>query len=315
MKPILDARKIDESKSYGCKDQSLAWRASCNRRLEVLAGLLRQAGAGWIADNAPRLGAALAFYSLFSLAPVLIVAVSVAGLVFGEKVAQGEIIRQFHDLMGAQGAAAIETIMQSTSRPALGTFATSLGLLAIFIGASGAFNELQDALNTIWKVDRGTKNFWRITGRHRFFSLGLVVATGFLLLTSLVVTAVLSAAAGFISNWARISTILLESIHSVFSFAVITMLFALIFKFIPDTKVLWSDVRMGAVVTSLLFAVGKVVIGFYLGHSAFTSAYGAAASLVVFLIWIFYSAQILLFGAELTHVYAFRCGSRRGMDL
>jgi membrane protein len=216
--------------------------------------------------------------------------------------------------MGAQGAAGIETIMQSTSRPALGTFATSLGLLAIFIGASGAFNELQDALNTIWKVDRGTKSFWRITGRHRFFSLGLVVATGFLLLTSLVVTAVLSAAAGFISNWARISTILLESIHSVFSFAVITMLFALIFKFIPDTKILWSDVRMGAVVTSVLFTVGKVVIGFYLGHSAFTSAYGAAASLVVFLIWIFYSAQILLFGAELTHVYAFRYGSRRGMD-
>jgi membrane protein len=257
----------------------------------------------------------LAFYSLFSLAPVLIVAVSVAGLIFGEKVAQDEIIRQFHDLMGAQGAAAIETIMQSTSRPALGAFATSLGLLAIFIGASGAFNELQDALNTIWKVDHGTKSFWRVTGRHRFFSLGLVVATGFLLLTSLVVTAVLSAAAGFVSNWFRISTILLESIHSVFSFAVITMLFALIFKFIPDTKILWSDVRMGAVVTSLLFTVGKVVIGFYLGHSAFTSAYGAAASLVVFLIWIFYSAQILLFGAELTHVYAYRYGSRGGMDL
>jgi membrane protein len=281
-------------------------------RLEVLVDLLKQAGAGWYADNAPRLGAALAFYSLFSLAPVLIVAVSVAGFIFGEKVAQGEIIRQFHELMGAQGAAAIETIMQSASRPALGVFATFVGLLAIFIGASGAFNELQDALNTIWRVDSGTKSFWRVTGKHRFFSLGLVVATGFLLLTSLVVTAVLSAAAGFVSNWVRISTILLESIHSVFSFAVVTMLFALIFKFVPDTKVLWSDVRMAATVTSFLFTVGKIAIGFYLGHSAFTSAYGAAASLVVFLVWVFYSAQILLFGAELTHAYALRYGSRKG---
>jgi membrane protein len=289
-------------------------RALCNL-LELLAGLFRQAGAAWITDNAPRLGAALAFYSLFSLAPVLIVAVSVAGFVFGEKIAQSEIIRQFQGLMGAQGATAIETIMQSTNRPALGAFATALGLLAIFFGASGAFNELQDALNTIWKVDRGTRSFWRVTGRQRFFSLGLVVATGFLLLTSLVVTAVLSAAEGFVSNLVRISTILLESMHFVFSFGVITILFALIFKFIPDTDILWSDVRMGAAVTSLLFTLGKVVIGFYLGHSAFTSAYGAAASLVIFLIWIFYSAQILLFGAELTHVYAFRYGSRRETDL
>ena len=293
----------------------MAWRGSRVSRLEVLVGLFRQAGAGWIADNAPRLGAALAFYSLFSLAPVVIVAVSVAGLVFEEKVAQGEIIRQFQGLMGAQGATAIETIMQSTNRPALGAFATTLGLLAIFAGASGAFNELQDALNTIWKVDRGTKAFWRVTGRQRFFSLGLVIATGFLLLTSLVVTAVLSAAAGLVSNLFRISTSLLESMHFVFSFGVITVLFALIFKFIPDTKISWRDVRMGAALTSLLFTVGKVVIGFYLGHSAFTSAYGAAASLVVFLIWVFYSAQILLFGAELTHVYAFRYGSRRETDL
>jgi len=288
-------------------------RASRNL-LQVLAGLLRQAGGAWIADNAPRLGAALAFYSVFSLAPVLIVAVSVAGFVFGEKTAQGEIIRQFQELMGAQGATAIETIMQSTNRPALGAFASALGLLAIFVGASGAFNELQDALNTIWKVDRGTRSFWRVTGRQRAFSLGLVVATGFLLLTSLVVTAVLSAAAAVVSNLVRISTLLLEPVHFVFSFAVITILFALIFKFIPDTKILWSDVRIGAALTSLLFTAGKSVIGFYLGHSAFTSAYGAAASLVVFLIWIFYSAQILLFGAEFTHVYAFRYGSRRRMD-
>ncbi len=278
----------------------------------TLAALLRQAGAAWLADNAPRLGATLAFYTLFSLAPVLIVAVSVAGFVFGRNAAQGEIVRQFQGLMGVQGATAIETIIQSTNRPTLGVFATILGLLAILIGASGAFNELQDALNIIWKLDRGSRGSWTVTSKQRFFSLGLVVATGFLLLASLVVTAVLSAAERFVSNLLPTSVLLLESVHIVFSFGVITVLFALIFKFIPDTAIPWRDVRMGAAVTSLLFTAGKVVIGLYLGHSALTSAYGAAASLVVFLIWIYYSAQILLFGAELTHAYALKYGSRMG---
>jgi membrane protein len=283
--------------------------------LEAVTALLRQAGAAWLADNAPRFGAALAFYTLFSLAPVLIVAVSVAGFVFGAKAAQGEIVRQFQGLMGTQSATAIETIIQSTNRPALGAFAITLGLLAILVGASGAFNELQDALNTIWKVDSRTKSFWAVISRQRLFSLGLVVATGFLLLTSLLVTAALSAAERFVSNLLPISAILLESINFVFSFGVITILFALIFKFIPDTSIAWRDVLMGATVTSLLFAVGKVIIGFYLGHSALTSAYGAAASLAIFLIWIYYSAQILLFGAELTHVYALKYGSRMKTNL
>jgi membrane protein len=283
--------------------------------LEAVTALFRQAGAAWLADNAPRLGAALAFYTLFSLAPVLIVAVSVAGFVFGEKAAQGEIVRQFQGLMGTQGATAIEAILQSTNRPALGAFATTLGLLAILVGASGAFNELQDALNTIWKVDSRTKSFWTVISRQRLFSLGLVVATGFLLLTSLIVTAALSAAERFVSNLLPISVILLESINFVFSFGVITILFALILKFIPDTSIAWHEVLMGATVTSLLFAVGKVIIGLYLGHSALTSAYGAAASLVIFLIWIYYSAQILLFGAELTHVYALKYGSRLKTNL
>jgi membrane protein len=283
--------------------------------LEAVTALFRQAGAAWHADNAPRLGAALAFYTLFSVAPVLIVAVSVAGFVFGEKAAPGEIVRQFQGLMGTQGATAIETIIQSTNRPALGVFATTLGLLAILGGASGAFNELQDALNTIWKVDSRTKSFWRVTIRQRFFSFGLVIATGFLLLTSLVVTAALSGAERFVSNLLPISVILLGSINFVFSFGVITILFALILKFIPDTSIAWRDVLGGAAVTSLLFEVGKVIIGFYLGHSALTSAYGAAASLVIFLIWIYYSAQILLFGAEITHVYALKYGSRMEANL
>jgi membrane protein len=278
--------------------------------LEALAALLRQAGAAWLADNAPRLGAALAFYTLFSLTPVVIVTVSVAGFVFGQKAAQGEIVRQFQGLIGTQGAIAIETIMQSTNRPALGVFATIIGLLTILVGASGAFNELQDALNTIWKVDSRTKSFWTVTFRQRFFSLGLVIATGFLLLTSLVITAALSAAERLVSNMLSLPVLLLQSMNFVFSFGMITILFALILKFIPDTTIQWRDVRIGAAVASLLFTVGKVIIGFYLGHSALTSAYGAAASLVIFLIWIYYSAQILLFGAELTRVYALKYGSR-----
>jgi membrane protein len=273
--------------------------------LETLTALFKQAGAAWLDDDAPTLGAALAFYTLFSLAPVLIVAVSVAGFVFGEKAAQGEIVRQFQGLMGMQGASAIEAILQSTNRPGLGMLATVLGLVAILVGASGAFNELQDALNIIWKV-HSTKSFWRVALRHRFFSLGLVVATGFLLLTSLVITASLSAAERLVGTLLPVSIIVLQSINFVFSFVVITLLFGLIFKLIPDATIPWRNVWMGASVTSLLFTVGKVLIGFYLGHSALTSAYGAAASLVVFLIWIYYSAQILLFGAEITHVYALK---------
>ena len=277
--------------------------------LKTVAALLRQACAAWLDDDAPTLGAALAFYTLFSLAPVLIVAVSVAGVVFGDKAAQGEIVRQFQGLMGTQGATAIEIILQSTNRPGLGVLATALSLIAILVGASGAFNELQDALNIIWKV-HSTKSFWRVALRHRVFSLGLVVATGFLLLTSLVITASLSAAERLVGTLLPISIVVLQSMNFVFSFVVITLLFALIFKLIPDTIIPWRDVWMGAAVTSLLFTVGKVLIGFYLGHSALTSAYGAAASLVVFLIWIYYSAQILLFGAELTHVYALKYDPR-----
>jgi membrane protein len=283
--------------------------------IKALAALLRRAAEAWIADNAPRLGAALAFYTLFSLAPVLIVTVSLTGVVFGDKAAQGEIVRQFQGLIGTQGAIAIETIIQSTNRPALGVFATTFGVLAIFIGASGAFNELQDALDMIWKVDNRTKSFWTVTIKQRLLSLGLVLATGFLLLTSLVVTAFLSATEKYISNLLPKSLVLLESIYLVFSFCIITLLFALIFKFIPDTAIPFRDVWMGAAVTSVLFTVGKVIIGFYLGHSALTSAYGAAASLVIFLIWIYYSAQILLFGAELTHVYALKYGSRREANI
>ena len=277
---------------------------------KALAVLLRRTCASWLADNAPRFGAAIAFYTLFALVPVLVVTVSVAGSVFGAKIAQGEIVRQFQGLMGKQGAAAVETIFQTADRPGDGILAITMGFLSIVLGASGAFIELQDALNTIWRVDSTKNGFWLATVKQRFFSLGLVVACGFLLLTSLVITAALSGAENFASKALPIGHLLFRSLNFVIAFGVITVLFALIFKLVPDTAVQWRDVWMGSAVTSVLFSLGKVGIGLYLGHSALASAYGGAASLVIFLIWIYYSAQILLFGAELTHVYACEHGSR-----
>jgi membrane protein len=284
-----------------------------NPRGSLPANLLaafKQAAAAWLADNAPRLGAALAFYTLFSLAPVLIVVVSMARLVFGEKNAQVALAHQSQTLIGAQGAAAIQSIIQgATNRPALGWFATSLGLLTILVGVSGAFNELQDALNLIWKVDTSKRSFWTFTILQRLSSFLLVVATGFLLLIFLIVSACLSAVEHLLSEVLPSSVLQLESINFVVSVCMIAIMFALVFKFIPDTPVEWRDVWPSAILTSLLFTVGKVAIGFYLGHSALASVYGAAASLAVFLIWVYYSAQILLFGAELTHAYALNCGS------
>jgi membrane protein len=265
-----------------------------------------------MANNAPRLGAALAFYTVFSLAPIFILTVSVAGRLFGQEAAQREIVHEFRELMGTQGAEAIELILKGIDHSAMGAFATTFGLIAILLGASGAFNELQDAMNQIWKVDSSKKSFWITALRQRFFSAGLVVATGFLLLSSLVVTTGISAAERYLGGLFAKPFLLLVAMNFVFSFCLITVLFAMIFRYIPDCRVLWSDVWMGAAVSALLFSVGKVVIGVYLGHSALTSSYGAAASLVIFLVWIYYSAQILLFGAELTHEYATEYGSQSG---
>jgi membrane protein len=278
--------------------------------LRSFGSLLRRAGSAWVRDNAPRFGAALAFYTLFSIAPVLIIAVALAGFVFGAEAAQGQIVRQFQGLMGTQGASAVETVIQSIHKSAAGASTTAIALVVLLIGASGVFNELQDALNAIWKVDSNPRGAWLTLIRQRLFSIGLVIATGFLLLVSLVVTASLAAAETLLNRLTAISAIGLGSINFVLSFCMVTILFALIFKVVPDTAIRWRDVQMGAAVTALLFSGGKAAIGIYLGHSALTSAYGAAASLVVFLVWIYYSAQIMLFGAELTRVYTFKYGSR-----
>jgi len=278
--------------------------------IRALTGLLKDAGYAWISDNAPSMGAALAFYALFSLAPVLIIAVAIAGLWFGKQAAQAAVLAQFQGLMGPTGAKAIEGVIQSVNRPTLGAIASTIGFLAVLAGASGAFIELQDSLNKIWKVKGRSEKMWVGAMRQRFWSFGLVVGTGFVLLVSLVVSASLGALGSFVEHQLPVPGLFLGLFNFLLSFGVITLLFAIVFKIIPDTQIVWSDVWMGAMVASLLFTIGKVLIGLYLGRSALASAYGAAASLVIFLLWIYYSAQILLLGAELTHVYANKYGSR-----
>jgi membrane protein len=284
--------------------------------LSDLAAIFKQATNSWLADNAPRLGAALAFYTLFSLAPVLIVVVSMAGMVFGQHAAHVDVARQSQALIGAQGSVAIQSIIDgATNRPALGWFATTLGVLTILVGISGAFIELHDALNLIWKVDITKRSFWSFALFQRLWSFLLVAATGFLLLIFLLISAGLSVAEKFLGKVLPTSILNLQLVNVLLSLCMITIMFALVFKFIPDATIEWGDVWPSAAFTAVLFTVGKVAIGFYLGHSALASVYGAAASLVIFLIWVYYSAQILLFGAELSHAYANIRGSKVGAGL
>jgi membrane protein len=296
---------IAASRELYYRDRTLAKRTPLNNFFKTLSAIFTHASNAWLSDNAPRLGAALAFYTLFSLVPVLIVVVSMAGVVLGQRVAHADLAHQSQALIGTQGAAAIRSILQSgTNRPAIGWFPTTVGILTILLGVSGAFNELQDALNLIWKVDTSNRSFWTFALFQRLWSFLLVAATGLLVLFFLLVTAGIALAE---KSFDRVlpSTILhWEIISFLVSLSMITILFALVFKFIPDTKVEWRDVLPAAAFTALLFTIGKVFIGLYLGHSALASVYGAAASLVIFLIWVYYSAQILLFGAEVAHAYA-----------
>jgi membrane protein len=293
--------------------QSAPWSAATAAAHPRAAwALLREACSAWMADNVPSFGAALAFYSIFSLAPVLIVVIALAGMVFGREAAEGEILQQIQALVGRSGATTIQSVIQSANRPTLGVIASTLGIATVLLGASGAFLELQDALNKIWRAKARSESFWVCAIRKRCLSFGLVLGTGFLLLVTLALSAALAAIGTFMAHVLPTPVALLESINFLFSFGVITLLFAMLFKVLPDTKIAWSDVWIGAAVTSLLFTVGKVLIGLYLGRSTVASVYGAAASLVIFLVWVYYSAQILLLGAEFTHVYAKQHGSRVG---
>lgn len=268
--------------------------------------LIKTAVMSWIDDFAPSMGAALAYYTVFSVAPLLIIVIALAALIFGHEAAQAGILEQARSLLGDQGAAAIEVMLTNAQKPKDGTIATVLGVIALLIGATSVFAELESDLNRIWKVkpqkQSGVWNFLR----GRVLSIGLILAVGFLLLVSLLVSAALAAWGKYWSGWFGEMELMLHAANFVVSLAVITVLFAIIYKMLPHTSVRWSDVWIGAVVTAGLFGLGKFLIGLYIGKSAVASSYGAAGALVVLLVWVYYSAQIFLIGAEFTHAYAAR---------
>jgi membrane protein len=274
--------------------------------------LLRQAIAGYSKDSVPRLGAAMAYYTVFSLAPLLMIAIGIVSLAFGREAAREQILSQLQDLVGSTGAKAIEAMLQNASSPSSGVLATIIGVITLFVGASGVFGELQASLNTIWDVPvREGGGFWRFI-KDRFLSVLMVLGTGFLLLVSLILSAGLAAAGSFLLGVLPLPEGVLHLLNFALSFAMITVLFALIYKILPDAPIAWRDVWIGSILTAFLFEVGKLLIGLYIGKANFASSYGAAGSLVVILVWVYYSTQILLFGAEFTEVFAKEYGSLVG---
>lgn len=274
--------------------------------------MIKAAVISWRDDYAPSMGAALAYYTMFSVAPLLLIVVSVAGLVFGEEAARGEIHAQLAGMMGETGANALQGLLQSVRKPSEGIVATLIGAGVLFVGATTVFAELQDSLDRIWRApvrDR-SGGLWGLL-RARVLSFGMIMGLGFLLMVSLVFSAALSALGNW---WAPLFggwELLLQAVNFIVSFAMVTLIFAMIYKVMPRVHVAWRDVWVGAAVTSMLFTIGKLLIGLYIGKSSVTSGFGAAGSLAVVLVWVYYSAQIFLMGAEFTWVYAHTFGSRR----
>jgi membrane protein len=271
--------------------------------------LIKETFSEWFADKAPRLGAALSYYTVFALAPVLLVVIAVAGLVLGPEAAQGKIVEQLSGLLGEDAASIVQTMLVNANRRGTGVMATVIGIATLLVGATGVMVELQAALNTVWKVIPKPGQAVKMLIRSRLIGLGLVLSMGFLLLVSLVISAALAAVSEWLSDIVPEWLVLGYLINYGISIFVIALFFALIFKVLPDAKVSWHDVWIGAFVTSLLFHLGKFLIGLYLGQASVASAFGAAGSLAVLLVWVYYSAQIVLLGAEFTRSYANRFGS------
>jgi membrane protein len=274
--------------------------------------LLKAAFDGWWADRAMSLGASIAFFTVFSLAPMLLAAIAVAGLVFGREAAQGAIVAELGGLVGETGAKAIEAMIASASNIGSGVIGTMVGIITFVLVSTGAFVELQDDLNLIWKVKPRESSGVTVFLRTRILSLALVVGIGFLLLVSLILDAGLTALGSYLEAGFSGASVILQILNSAAAFAVAVLLFAMIFKILPDVDLTWRDVGTGAVITGVLFTVGKFLIGLYLGMSTIASSFGAAASIITILLWVYYSSLILLYGAEFTKVYAESHGSRAG---
>ncbi|MCC6639721.1 MAG: YihY/virulence factor BrkB family protein [Deltaproteobacteria bacterium] len=285
----------------------------CVSFLRDLSAFLREVYACWSEDRALTHGAALAYYTLFSLAPLLVLVIAVAGLALGRAAAQGEIVAEMADLVGESGARMIEGMVARASAPTTGFVAGIASLATMVFGASGVVGQLQSSLNQIWKAPPPppTSNAVRSALRRRAVAVGLILGVGFLLLVSLVISAALSALHDLAAAQLPVAAEVVPPINFAFSFLIITSLFAMIYKILPDVRLEWRDVWVGAAITAVLFSIGKSLIGIYLGRAGVTSVYGAAGSLVLVLLWIYYSAQLLFVGAEFTEVYARRYGSRR----
>ena len=272
--------------------------------------LVKQTFQEWLQDKAPQLGAALAYYTVFSLAPLILVLLSIVGVIFREDPAGAwtKITQQMSYFLDPSAVEVVQSIAQKASQPGKSTIATIIGIALALFGASGVFGQLQDALNTIWgvkaKPGRGIGGFLR----NRFLSFAMVGGICFLLLVSLAIEALLKGFSHYLQSLLPGGMVIALAVYLVFDFTVVVLLFAMIFKFLPDVKIQWRDVWIGAVITAILFGIGKWLLGFYLGSGAAGSAYGAASSLITLLLWVYYSSQILLFGAEFTQVYAQQAG-------
>ena len=272
-------------------------------------GMLGEAGQEWLADRAPRLGAALAYYITFAMAPLTILAIAVAGLVYGEDAARGEVLKQVQWLIGEDAGRLLQTMLVSASQPTQGWWATIVGLTILLVGATGLFAELQDQLNNIWKVQPDPNRYFITFVRDRAMSFAMILVIGLLLIGSLVASTVVSAVIDRVAD--RQLAFLSRTASLVVSFVIILLLFGLIYRVLPDTAVAWRDVWLGAVVASILFVAGKYALSLYIVYGAVASPYGAAGSLAVLLTWLYYASQIFLYGAELTKVNARRRRAER----
>jgi membrane protein len=272
--------------------------------------LFREAVNGWLDDRAASMGAALAYYTAFSIAPLLIIAIAIVGLVFGRDAAQDALVVQLQDLLGEAGGSAVDEMLRSASDFGTGIVATVIGVIALLLGATTAFVELQDDLDRIWKAEPRVGSGIVNLIRSRLLSFGMVLGVGFLLTVSLVLSAAIAAAGKYFLSGTE--EVLTQALAFIVSFLVITLLFAMVYKVLPNVHVAWEDVWVGAAITSLLFSIGKFLIGLYIGKSSVASSFGAAGPFVVLMLWIYYSTQIFLLGAEFTHVFAQWHGSRQG---
>jgi membrane protein len=273
-----------------------------------LYALMKETFRGWSEHRGLRLGAALAFYTIFAIAPLFIIVLAIAGFVFGEEAARRELFQQLSGLLGQRGGEAIEGIVASADRPKAGAWATVLATITLFIGSTGVFVQLQDSLNTIWQVRRKPGAGLRAFIRDRLLSFAMVLGIGFLLLVSLILSAGLAAMGKFVSGLFPAQQVVWEILNFLVSIGLIAVLFAMMFKVLPDVHLAWRDVWVGAILSSIFFSVGKTALGLYLGRGSVVSAYGAAGSLVVVIMWVYYASQTVFLGAEFTRANAHRLG-------